>query len=61
LWWHFLIVHIPDEIDPELMGDGFLFIEGGSNENGEKLPDYKDPIVSFTGEMSTVSKRCVVL
>ena len=32
IWWHYLVINIPDEIE---FGDtGFLYITGGSNTNG---------------------------
>jgi len=59
IWWHSLVVHIPDEIDPEMAGNAFLLIDGGSNDNPEQTPDYSDAFVMLTGLMADVSKRYV--
>ena len=32
IWWHYLVINIPDEIEFE--DTGFLYITGGSNTNG---------------------------
>jgi len=53
------VVHIPDEIDPEMAGNAFLLIDGGSNDNPEQTPDYSDAFVMLTGLMADVSKRYV--
>ena len=31
IWWHYLVINIPDQID--FKDTGFLYITGGSNHN----------------------------
>ena len=38
LWWHYLVVNIPDVFDPKMENSGFLFIDGGSNTDAPPEP-----------------------
>ena len=59
VWWHFLVIHIPDEIDPDLANTGYLLIDGGSNDNPEGTPDMTDSFVMLTGLMADATKSWV--
>lgn len=39
IWWHYLVIHVPDEIDPDLQNAGFLFIDGDENKPEPPKPD----------------------
>nr|XP_002128778.1 autocrine proliferation repressor protein A [Ciona intestinalis] len=60
LWWHFVIVHVPDEFDPALSNSAFLLIDGGGNDNPDNPPEITDTFVMFTGLMAESSKSIVV-
>ena len=56
VWWHFLIVHVPDEFDPDIGHNGYVLIDGGDNDNPEQLPDHSDNFVALTGLMADATK-----
>ena len=56
VWWHYLIVHIPDEFDPDIGNNAFMLIDGGSNDNPESTPDPSDSFIMFTGIMAVSTK-----
>ncbi|CAK8676928.1 unnamed protein product [Clavelina lepadiformis] len=52
IWWHWLVVNIPDEFDPSMANSGYLLIDGGDNDNTEQIPDVTDTFVAMTGLMA---------
>ena len=61
IWWHFLVVHVPDVIDPALSNSGYLFIDGDGNDNPEQTPPIDDPFLILTGLIADGSKRLACL
>ena len=57
IWWHFLVVHVPNEIDPALTNTGYLFIDGDANDNPDQTPSIDDPFLMLTGLISDGAKR----
>ena len=55
VWWHYLVVHIPNEFDPDIGNSGYIFIDGGSN-NALETPDKTDHSVVMTGLISDATK-----
>jgi len=51
LWWHFLVVHVPDMI--RYTDTGFLFVGEGSNT--DQLPQYADGRIRRTGEFTAAT------
>lgn len=45
IWWHYLVVNIPDKFDSQMENSGFLFIDGGSNT--DSAPDPTNTFVEF--------------
>lgn len=56
IWWHFLVVHIPDEFDPQVGNNGYVLIDGGGNDSPDSTPDTDDTFVLFTGIMAASTK-----
>ena len=57
IWWHFLVIHVPDNIDPALKNSGFLFVDEGENENPETLPDISDMFIAIAGLLADGTNR----
>ena len=57
VWWHFLVIHIPDAIDPSFAKTGYLFIDGDGNDHPEETPPIDDPFLIVTGLISDQTKR----
>nr|XP_039256779.1 autocrine proliferation repressor protein A-like [Styela clava] len=45
IWWHYLIINIPDVFDPAMENSGYLLIDGGGNT--DTPPDTTDTFVEF--------------
>lgn len=48
LWWHYMLVIVPDKLDPNHLDTGFLWITGGDNNPGDlpTNPYEEDPLVT---------------
>ena len=58
IWWHYLTVHVPNDMsDADMRKSGYLFIDGGSNDNPADVPDETDSMLLFTGMLAATTKR----
>jgi len=42
LWWHWMVLVVPDKLDPKHTDVAFLWITGGSNNNGPPTDPYSE-------------------
>jgi len=60
VWWHYLTIHIPHEFpDEDMKKSGYLFIDGGNNDNPLNVPDETDNMLMFTGLLAATTKSVV--
>jgi len=60
IWWHYLTVHVPNDMsDADMRKSGYLFIDGGSNDNPADVPDETDSMLLFTGMLAATTKSIV--
>lgn len=59
IWFHYLVVNIPDNFDPAMQSHGMMLIDGGGN--GPTPPDNTDTFVEFMRILAVSTGRQITL